>query len=594
MAHPPQDNFSTSNAALEAAATIESPSPLHNPAAAASQSGGETGSDKLRRAARGMVALVEGGSAHLTSETRDLLRQRLRMVAMLQFFAFGIFLFRWIGGSGEGSNQWLFTTHCFVTVIMGLMVAYLSNRGEMSLGRLRFAELIVIGDPALFFLVMNYEKLHYVSNLADTPHLPTIVVPWLLLIFTYALFIPNNWRRATVIIGLMGMAPLMVLAYEHFTCSGFQACLRNDLYAGYESEQGLVMLIAVLTATVGVHTINNLRQEAFEAKQLGQYRLKQKLGAGGMGEVYLAEHQMMKRPCAVKVIRPEKAGDAQTLARFEREVRSTAKLSHWNSIDIYDYGRTPDGTFYYVMEYLPGHNIGELVESYGPLPPARVVYLMNQVCQALAEAHSIGLVHRDIKPANIFCAYRGGEFDVAKLLDFGLAKPTFDSGDASLTQEGSITGSPLYMSPEQATGEREADARSDIYSLGAVLYHVATGRPPFQYMQSVKVIIAHASEQVIPPREVNPDIPPALDEIIMRCLEKDADHRYQDVASLRQALLAAELSDSWSSELAATWWHGHGCPERKAMAAAAIEAAAVGESCPWPSAAVAEPVPALH
>ena len=600
MASPSQDRFSSDSAALEAAATIETPSPLHAQATAASAhsvsgSGVQSGAEMLRQAARGMVGLVEGGSAHLTSETRDLLRQRLRLAAALFFGGLLAFLIQDLGPNAHCAG-WMFWVHLSVTAVMGQMVWLLSNRAEMSLGRLRLAELVVFGDPALLFVVINLQSIQKAANAVEGAYLPPVVVPWLLLIFTYALFIPNNWRRAAIVLGLMGIAPLLVLAYEHLTSLDFQASLQSDLYRNYELEQILVMILAVVTAVVGVHTINNLRVQAFEAKQLGQYRLKQKLGAGGMGEVYLAEHQMMKRPCAVKVIRPEKAGDAKTLARFEREVRSTAKLSHWNSIDIYDYGNTPDGTFYYVMEYLPGHNIGELVESYGALPPARVVYLMNQVCQALAEAHGIGLVHRDIKPANIFCAYRGGEFDVAKLLDFGLAKPALEMGEATLTQEGSITGSPLYMSPEQATGEREADARSDIYSLGAVLYHVATGRPPFEYTQSVKVIIAHASEQVVPPREVNPNIPPELEEIILRCLEKDADHRFQDVASLRRALTNAELPDRWSSKDAADWWRGHGCPERKAMAAAAIEAAAVGQSCPWPSAEVAEsqPVPALH
>ena len=169
--------------------------------------------------------------------------------------------------------------------------------------------------------------------------LPVIVVPWLMLMFTYALFIPNNWRRAAMVLTPMALAPIAVLMIEHSTCEGYVKCLENPLVAGYESEQVLVMILALVTGTVGVHTINNLREQAFEARQLGQYRLKHKLGSGGMGEVYLAEHQMMKRPCAVKVIRPEKAGDARTLARFEREVRSTAKLSHWNSIDIYDYGK---------------------------------------------------------------------------------------------------------------------------------------------------------------------------------------------------------------------------------------------------------------
>ena len=324
------------------------------------------------------------------------------------------------------------------------------------------------------------------------------------------------------------------------------------------------------------YTIGTLRSEVFAARQLGQYRLKQRLGSGGMGEVYLAEHQMMKRPCAVKLIRPEKAGDPRMLARFEREVRATAKLSHWNSIDIYDYGRTADGTFYYVMEFLPGHNVGEIVEEYGPIPGARVVYLMDQVCSALNEAHGIGLVHRDIKPANIFCAYRGGVFDVAKLLDFGLAKPSIEgNGEMQLTMEGTVTGSPLFMSPEQARGEDRVDARSDIYSLGAVMYYLLSGQPPFMADNPLKVIIAQASQEVVPLRQINPEIAVELEEIVMRCLEKDADHRFQDVASLQRALRDVVLDEPWSSDLAAEWWSCNGCPERKKLAAELVEAAAV-------------------
>ncbi|MEO0530006.1 MAG: serine/threonine-protein kinase, partial [Planctomycetota bacterium] len=188
-------------------------------------------------------------------------------------------------------------------------------------------------------------------------------------------------------------------------------------------------------------------------------------------------------------------------------------------------------------------------------------------------------VHRDIKPANIFCAYRGGEFDVAKLLDFGLAKPVVDATtetqDAALTAEGAITGSPMFMSPEQATGETEADARSDIYSLGCVLYYLLTGKAPFPYTQAVKVIIAHASEDPIPPTDHNPSLQIELEEIILRCLEKDPEDRFQSAEELRRALADVRVDDRWTSVLAADWWNCNGCPERKKLAADAVEAAAV-------------------
>jgi serine/threonine-protein kinase len=538
-------------------------------------------SDRGNDSARRQVALVEGSAPHLSQETRDVLRNRLRIAAVLFFIGFFAFLLRWPfywSEWGQPEHRWLLYPHAAVTVILGILSIKLCRRCTLSLPMLRLAELFVFGLPAAFFVLKEYHEITTAVNLADgRAFVPMLVGPWLLVIFTYAMFIPNTWQRALLVLALVGTFPVALLLYMTFTVPAFDQVLSRPEYEGFISGQVMFLGIAVLVGTVGVQTIGTLRREAFAAKQLGQYLLKQRLGGGGMGEVYLAEHRMMKRPCAVKIIRPEKAGDPQALARFEREVRATATLSHWNSIDIYDYGRTGDGTFYYVMEFLPGHNIGEIVDDYGPFSAGRTVYLMEQVCAALAEAHGIGLVHRDIKPANIFCAYRGGVFDVAKLLDFGLAKQTFETtdGGSHLTVEGTITGSPLFMSPEQASGDDQVDARSDIYSLGAVIYYMLTGRPPFESENPMKVMIAHATQDVVPPRQHNAAIPSELEEIVLRCLEKDPDHRYQDVATLERALHELVLDDPWSSDRALQWWSCNGCPERKKLAAELVEAAAV-------------------
>ena len=283
-----------------------------------------------------------------------------------------------------------------------------------------------------------------------------------------------------------------------------------------------------------------------------------------MGEVYLAEHLMLKRRCAVKVIRADRANDARTLARFEREVRATAQLTHWNSVEIFDYGRATDGTFYYVMEYLPGMNLEELVRMHGAMHPDRVVHLLTQVCHALREAHGKGLIHRDIKPANIFATQRGGIFDVVKLLDFGLVKPVSLAEDARITQIGMISGTPHYMAPEQAIGE-SPDARSDIYSLGVVAWFLVTGRELFTESNLLKVILAHAHEIPPAPSQLNPRVPPELDAIILSCLEKDARNRPQSATDLHRMLSGVPQSSGWSDLQAAQWWSCHGCPMKKKL-----------------------------
>jgi serine/threonine-protein kinase len=209
------------------------------------------------------------------------------------------------------------------------------------------------------------------------------------------------------------------------------------------------------------------------------------------------------------------------------------------------------------MEFLPGMNLADLVDRYGPMSAGRVIFLLRQTCEALQEAHGIGLIHRDIKPANIFAAKRGGKYDIAKLLDFGLAKPLADSSAPELTQDGTITGSPLFMSPEQATGEDEPDARSDIYSLGTVAYFLLAGRPPFTDSKPIRVLLALAHEEPPPLAEIQPDVSDDLADVVMRCLAKDPNDRFQDAVSLLEALEACQAAQDWDSLAAAKWWETH-------------------------------------
>ena len=313
--------------------------------------------------------------------------------------------------------------------------------------------------------------------------------------------------------------------------------------------------IAAFVAVFGAYAANAVRREAFQARQLGQYVLKKKLGAGGMGEVYQAEHQLLKRPCAVKLIKPGKTADATALARFEREVQATAMLTHFNTVEIFDFGHASDGTFFYVMELLPGMCLDDLVKFHGPLPPARAVHFLRQVCGALREAHGKGLIHRDIKPANIFAAERGGVYDVAKLLDFGLVREQApEPGDANLTRPGTFAGSPHYMSPEQVKAYHKLDARSDIYSLGAVAYYLVAGRPPFVGDDPFEILMAHARDPVPPFAPVNGGAAPDLESIIVRCLAKSPANRFQDVQCLDDALGNCVCAAGWTQQQAAGWW----------------------------------------
>jgi serine/threonine-protein kinase len=315
------------------------------------------------------------------------------------------------------------------------------------------------------------------------------------------------------------------------------------------------MAVSVALAVYGSHRIDILRREVAAARRLGQYVLGERLGAGGMGEVYRAEHVLLKQPCAVKLIRPDQAGDPATLRRFEREVRATARLKHWNTVQVYDYGTTADGTFYYAMEYLPGLTLDELVKGNDPLPAGRAVYLLRQACAALREAHALGLVHRDLKPANLMVCERGGAFDVVKVLDFGLVKDVgLGGGGTTLTREGTIAGTPAYMSPEQASGGGRLDARTDVYSLGAVAYFLLTGRAPFPRDTALQMILAHLQEPVRRPTELRPEVPAGLEAVVLRCLEKDPAKRFPDVGSLEAALAACGCAAEWGEAAAAHWW----------------------------------------
>jgi serine/threonine-protein kinase len=293
---------------------------------------------------------------------------------------------------------------------------------------------------------------------------------------------------------------------------------------------------------------------ARQTRQFNQYRLGAEIAAGGMGEVYLAEHRLLKRPCALKLIRAERAGDPRSLERFEHEVRATARLSDPNTVEVYDYGRTADGTFFYVMEYLRGLSLQELVRRHGPVPPGRVIYLLRQVCEALAEAHAAGLIHRDLTPANVFAARRGQRYDFVKLLDFGLVDSVTDHHAPGPNPGRAVYGTPDYMAPEQITGDRPVARQTDLYMLGGVAYTLLTGRSAFQGGTVTEVMNAQVRDAVVPPTRHRPDIPKDLESVVLRCLAKDPNDRFRSAEELGAVLAACTSADGWDARKAAAWW----------------------------------------
>ncbi len=499
---------------------------------------------------RAQVGFVAGGRPLFADETAALLRSRLTAASLVIVPVLAAaFLGNLLGGIA--TLWWVRGT----ILLIALASLFVLRRGTaFSLGQLRAIELLVFGSVVVQMSMMSATRMAALASEHDAVTLASVryqfQAAWCVLIFVYGVFMPNTWRRAAAVTIPIGLTPYVIIAVEGWLLPGLGALLEAD-----KGGSPLPLpLVTAIVATYAAHIINSARRDAFKARQFGQYRLKQRLGGGGMGEVYEAEHRLLKRPCAIKLIKPANETDSVAIARFEKEVKTTAQLTHWNTIEIFDYGRTDDGTFYYVMELLPGMSFEDLVERHGPLPPERVVYFLRQVCGALAEAHQAGLIHRDIKPANIFAAQRGGVYDVAKLLDFGLVKERTDQTESTATNGGSFSGTPFYMSPEQASAYENVDARADIYSLGAVGYYLLTGQPPFTGKSAVELLAAHRMKDVSPLSQVNPAIPTDLEQIILKCLAKQPENRYSDAASLVEALNMCSASTGWSTEDAAKWW----------------------------------------
>jgi len=326
---------------------------------------------------------------------------------------------------------------------------------------------------------------------------------------------------------------------------------------------------SVALAYLGARVVHGLGREVIKARELGSYRLVEKLGEGGMGEVWRAQHRMLARPAAIKLIRrlPGQSDHGglpeDLLRRFEREAQATASLRSPHTVELFDFGVAQDGTFYYAMELLDGLDADTLVRRFGPVAPERVIYLLQQVCRSLAEAESYGLVHRDIKPANIFLCRYGIEYDFVKVLDFGLVK-SLDGSTAdprpgpALTKETVIQGTPAFMAPEQALGGAPLDVRADIYATGCVAYWMLTGKLVFTADTPMGILMHHAGTPPTPPSSRTPTpIPDALDRLVLSCLAKSPADRPQSAAELSQRLADISSASPWSDARAREWWISH-------------------------------------
>jgi serine/threonine-protein kinase len=482
-----------------------------------------------------------------SQDGRAFLQQRLAL-----FGKSFLLLFLGIAGLGFGSML-LLMPEVFsefreppyhILAILGVAVLWLvCRRGERSMRTLLVLEVVVV--------LMVGAGIAHTIRVGAPVMLPAVPATLGLthLLIARAIMVPSDWRRTLWISGLAATPTIAFIAADAAGGTTLMHPLWSIMLPAW-------CLLAVVTATWTSHVIYRLRRHVIEARTLGQYTLEEKIGEGGMGVVYRARHAMLRRPTVVKLLPQEKAGDAN-VARFEREVQLTSQLTSANTVAIYDFGRTPDGIFYYAMEYLDGIDLEKLVAEAGPQPPSRVIHILAQACVALAEAHEACLIHRDIKPSNIMLCRHGGCFDVVKVLDFGLVKDIAGGGDVRLTHADTVLGTPLFLSPEAITDPAAVDARADLYALGAVGYFLLTGKHVFEGRTVAEVSAHHIHSAPVPPsRDVA--VPGDLEAALLACLAKSPAERPASARALRARLLACVDAGGWSDQDAWRWWRVRG------------------------------------
>jgi len=437
----------------------------------------------------------------------------------------------------------------------------IARRGHYGARAIRGLENAAIVLPTIFYAAMAA-----MLPIGFRPDF-VMILSLTFIVMTRSILVPSTTRRTVVIVAMVG-AMLVAGVYCAFAgadLSPFPGFIHRELSPVTSAiRAGAWWLLTGGLAVTTSHVIYGLRREIHEARRLGQYALEEKLGEGGMGVVYRASHAMLRRPTAVKLLAPERAG-VETIARFEREVRLTARLTHPNTITIYDYGRTPEGIFYYAMELLDGASLEAVVEVAGAQPAGRVIHTVSQIASALVEAHAAGLIHRDIKPANIILCERGGMSDVVKVLDFGLVRELEPEGPGP-SRAGVVAGTPLYLAPEAIHSPAAIDARVDIYALGCVMYFLLAGDHVFRGRTTMEVCAHHLHTRPIPVGErAKSTLPDELAAIVMDCLEKEPSQRPQSAEALLRRLQGCAAAGSctpWTMDSARAWWCENGTAMR--------------------------------
>jgi serine/threonine-protein kinase len=496
---------------------------------------------------------------------RDLLRQSTHRVRVLALLYASVFFFAAFFPNLLFDRAMLFSTivHWLpgtISIVVALVVAAVSSPSRPPRA---LAATALVFEVASSYGIAAAELLQ--PRGLDFRHATWIGLSWVsvwMLLFTVV--VPSSPRRA-VLAALAAASSVPVMAAVSFaTYPPPLAPDRGQFFFLFVFPY----LLVVVMAYVGARVLSALGDEVRKARELGSYRLIERIGHGGMGEVWLARHRMLARPAAVKLIRAAGGGsarDTEAASRFEREAQAIACLRSPHTVNLFDFGVADDGTFYYVMELLDGLDAERLVKQFGPMPPERVIHVIRQVCHSLSEAESIALVHRDIKPANIFLCRYGEDDDFVKVLDFGIVKAIHDpnavetaSTQTALTAVHAVRGTPAFIAPEQALGGHSVDHRADIYGIGCVAYWLLTGRLVFSADTPMGLLVQHAQATPEPPStRTDQPIPAELDAIVLACLAKDPSGRPETARELARRLETVPVSAPWTEERARQWWDTH-------------------------------------